>query len=367
MEATPDSLKAAFVYSGGRADRWKNARSGDAASDFFYGAVEWEHAGHSVCVKDLESRDSKVFIWFLDVLMKGKLPPKTGAREILAARRLLKNLRNVEGIVATSSGSAFGLAFWKRLGKLPPPVLGIHCGIVNCSHAPGPRKAARKFLGSMQPVLFADAEAQEMHRQFEVPPPPSAWFGVDETFWNPPEKAGIRNGVLAVGNDARRDYETLLAAARLVPDISFRVITCRQQPDHLPSNVIWAQGDWKGEGVSDLELRELYRNAACVVVPLIESIQPSGQSVAMQAMMCGAPVIHSKTAGWWGKDVIHAEDHVKLVPPGDSAMLAEAIKNRLAKGSTTTARNALLAEKWTTSGFATRLEHFLFRQSSACN
>ena len=44
-------------------------------------------------------------------------------------------------------------------------------------------------------------------------------------------------------------------------------------------------------------LRELYRTAACVVVPLHDVANQSGVTVMLEAMACGAPVVVTATAG----------------------------------------------------------------------
>ena len=164
-----------------------------------------------------------------------------------------------------------------------------------------------------------------------------------------------REGVLAVGNDSRRDFLTLVEVAKFLPEIRFKVITRREKPHILPLNVEWRLGDWKEAPVTDEGLRALYQQAACVVVPLEECIQPSGQSVAMQAMMCGAPVVHTKTAGWWGDDVVRDRIDVELVAPGDGDAMARAIKKSLQSDKKNRARESLLAHGWTALGFAQRI------------
>lgn len=347
-------MRIAFVYAGGRGSRLEAARLGNVPTDFFYGAIEMERAGHEISVHDLNSSPSKI-TGFLNRCLNGFLPPRTRAADIVAARRLLHRLRNCDAIVATSSGSAFALAFWKKLGTLPVHSVGIHCGVVNCRHDLQRQKSARTLLRSMTPVLFSDNEAAEMQSQFAIPLPVSLWFGVDGAFWNPGQGAQERTGVLAVGNDGRRDYRTLLAAATLLPDVPFKIVTRLSLGPDLPSNVEHLHGDWKADAVSDETLRELYRTAACVAVPLHESIQPSGQSVAMQAMMCGAPVVMTRTAGWWGGKVLLPGEHIFDATPGNPDSLAASIKRSMTRHSSLSARQALLDAEWTAAGFASRL------------
>jgi glycosyltransferase involved in cell wall biosynthesis len=260
--------------------------------------------------------------------------------------------------VATATEISFGLAFWKSLGMMQKPLAGILCGAVNYPIA---SEIRRKFVASLfkkfQPVLFADSELPEIERRFGLPRGlvSVGWFGVDDRFWTMPEESVRREGVLAVGNDSRRDFLTLVEAAKFLPEIRFTVITRKEKPHILPSNVEWRRGDWKEAPVTDEELRALYQQAACVVVPLEECIQPSGQSVAMQAMMCGAPVVHTKTAGWWGAGVVRDQVDVELVAPRDGDAMARAIKKSLQSDKKNRARESLLVHAWTASGFAQRI------------
>ena len=57
--------------------------------------------------------------------------------------------------------------------------------------------------------------------------------------------------------------------------------------------------------MSDLELRNLYSSSKLTIIPLKESLQPSGQSVALQSIACGTPVIITKTEGFWDKENFH--------------------------------------------------------------
>ena len=56
-------------------------------------------------------------------------------------------------------------------------------------------------------------------------------FGVDMTFWSPGGAAGT--GVLAIGNDGHRDWETL-APGRPSIDAEIRILTRHPRPPSLP-------------------------------------------------------------------------------------------------------------------------------------
>ena len=51
--------------------------------------------------------------------------------------------------------------------------------------------------------------------------------------------------------------------------------------------------------MSDYDLKKLYLESFLTIIPLKSSYQPSGQSVALQSMSLGTPVMISKTSGFW--------------------------------------------------------------------
>ena len=122
-------------------------------------------------------------------------------------------------------------------------------------------------------------------------------YQADTTFWTP-SPAGDEGPplILAVGSE-NRDYDTLVRAV-----------------DGLPARVVIAAGShWartlatSGELPANCEhlsqpldfagLRELYRRAACVVVPLHDVANQSGVTVMLEAMACGVPVVVTASRG----------------------------------------------------------------------
>ena len=52
-------------------------------------------------------------------------------------------------------------------------------------------------------------------------------------------------------------------------------------------------------GSSNLELKKLYSSSKISIIPLKETIQPSGQSVSLQSLSTGLPIIITETHGNW--------------------------------------------------------------------
>ena len=62
-----------------------------------------------------------------------------------------------------------------------------------------------------------------------------------------------------------------------------------------------------------MELRDLYRESWITILPLKDSIQPSGQSVALQSLACGTPVVITDTKGFWDRKNFINEKNIFFV------------------------------------------------------
>lgn len=324
-------MRIAFVHYPGRIARLEAARSGQAPTEFLFGSIELERRGLAVEHFELDPQQAAPG-WprAIDELVgRGFLPPHLSASGLAQTRRLLSPLACFDVVVATTMGTSMPLAVWKRAGLLRPPLVGIVSGLADPAHGRLRRRLGAWLLGAMQAVLYGEAEAgrlRDLGRSLRSRVHVNQ-FGVDTRFWTPGE-ARPREYVLAIGNDGRRDYDTLLAAASTVR-APIRILTLREPPPRLPGNVSWEPADWYRQVLSDAEVRDLYRRALVVVVPLRDSLQPSGQSVTLQAMACGAPVVLTETKGLWSRATIRHGVNVWLVPPGDPVALARAIDGLL--------------------------------------
>jgi len=92
-----------------------------------------------------------------------------------------------------------------------------------------------------------------------------------------------------------------------------------------PPNVEVIRGDWRKQTLTDQEILKLYQQSLCVVIPVRDTIQPAGQSVCLQAMACGRPVVMSDILGLWDRGVLLDGQHWHLVPPGEPRALKQAV------------------------------------------
>lgn len=118
-------------------------------------------------------------------------------------------------------------------------------------------------------------------------------FGVDEMWYTPPavESSSRRFQCVAMGIDRGRDFESLVAAAWLFPEIRLDIFTQpgRIDPTTIPRNVsLHPPTSMEGH-------RDNLRNADLVVIPTHDIAYPSGQSVLLEAMSCGRCVAITRT------------------------------------------------------------------------
>jgi glycosyltransferase involved in cell wall biosynthesis len=300
-------MTALFVFKGNR--RARLDAGGDIPREFFYGCTEL--GGRFIEESD---RPPPLPEW-LERAGTAVLAPLSGLNLATLARLAARRGElDAAGIVVTTTNSqTLALGALKAMGLVKARVVGVVMGL----------PARPWFLRGVDlaPISLAEAEALGLPRSAYLP------FGVDTRFWSPGGRPG--DYVLAVGNDPNRDWATLAAAWHpgLPP---LKIVTRRTVPPSAGRVEVIA-GDWHGRGLTDAELRDLYRGARAVVVPSRDTIQPAGQSVSLQAMACGRPVVLSDIRGLWDRPALAG--CCTLVPPGDAAALAAAVDAAPADGS----------------------------------
>lgn len=175
-------------------------------------------------------------------------------------------------------------------------------------------------------------------------------FSVDTNFWSPPPNHNFKdnNEILFVGNDGKRDYKLLLKIAETLEDFNFTIITNQIKNCEL-ENVNLVQGNW-GKGIlTDQQMKKFYQNSLITIIPIRETFQPSGQSVALQSIACGTPVLISKTSGFWDKDLFKDGDNIFFVTKNNTNSWEVEI-NKLYK-------NQSALESCSLSGIKTVKEH----------
>jgi glycosyltransferase involved in cell wall biosynthesis len=182
-------------------------------------------------------------------------------------------------------------------------------------------RSVRRSLHSVDAVaVFSANQASILHaflaipeERIEVVP-----FGVDTEYYSAAAVRGPAGGggVIAVGGDSRRDYATLLAAARLAD----MPVTLVCYPRNIAGLDVPPQVTVRS-GVYHDEYRKLLRCADLVVTPTVAPAYPSGQSVVLEAMSMGRATLTTDSPAM--RDYVTDGVDGVLVPPRDPAALAQ--------------------------------------------
>lgn len=234
-------------------------------------------------------------------------------------------LKGADLVFVTTNTFGLGLGVLKRLGLLDAEVLFLAMGLVEPRTPTAWRKIYRWALAQTRVVALAARDARDLSSMLGRPVG-YVPFGVDKVFWTPGQSE-LRpdDYVLSIGNDRHRDYATLLAAWR--PEFPKLKIVTRLPLAETPLNVEIIRGDWHSQALSDAEIRTLMRGARFIVLPISDTVQPSGQSVALQAMACSKAVVITDYPGLWNRELmVDGKTCIFAGAPGAADDLAGAIR-----------------------------------------
>ena len=139
-------------------------------------------------------------------------------------------------------------------------------------------------------------------------------FSIDTNFWKlSGDVVKKNNQILFVGNDGNRNIDLLNNLADKMKQFNFLVISNLLEDNQIKQNLKILKGHWNSNEITDVDLRRHYEESVITIIPLKNSYQPSGQSVALQSMSLGVPVIISKTKGFWDPDSFINNEHLIIV------------------------------------------------------
>lgn len=322
----------AFLFKRGRRERLESAE--EFPSEFFYGYVQLAEVGTPVTFLDEDDLDVVGpinLVWrLLSALSHTVAGVHLWAVWKLARRANRDRLNSFGVLVATTNTFGLSLALLKRLGLLGPCVVFIAMGVGDLVTHPVRRWAINWLLGPVQTVVISRGEAEYLNKRLgrdaQVAYMP---FGVDDRFWTPGPAAPAKSRpyVLSIGNDRHRDYATLIAAWR--PEFpALKIVT--SQILASTANIEVISGDWRQQLLSDSQVRQLFREAMFVILPIRETVQPSGQSACLQAMACAKTVVISDIQGLWDRALMRHGETCVLVPPGSAEQMSSSIEHLLA-------------------------------------
>jgi len=172
----------------------------------------------------------------------------------------------------------------------------------------------------MDDVLFLGERefdiASKMHSKKSIKKLKFVPFCIDTEFWSPQVsyKERISNSVIFIGNDSNRDFDLLISITKSLTDINFIIVSSNPIFDQISlPNVTIYKGVWGSSIFSDYDIKKIYESAKLSIIPLKQSSQPSGQSVALQSMSMGVPVMITDTIGFWEKKAFKQNENIIFI------------------------------------------------------
>lgn len=331
-----NDLRYLFLYPGeSRKLRLQSLADGEAPREFFYGYLAAVAAGYRCAIGD--TRADPPAKW-QQALLKYEIARNRLTNYPLSKQRIAAlgpAFADCDVAVSFTDGFSVAMGLWARALAPRAYLAGGFHGLADMLDkvAPWARAVAkgriRKGLHGLDHLFFfGDADRRRAIELYDLDAARTSVFpfGVDTDFWTP--GAGETEAVaFAVGSDPQRDYATLVAAPT---DAALRLVTRLPVPPRANGSYELIRGSWHNAAITDVVLRDLYRQCAVVAVPLHDVWQPSGYSVTLQAMACGKPVVLSDIRGLWDPGILRSGHDCLLVPPGDPAALAKAIDTLMA-------------------------------------
>lgn len=147
-------------------------------------------------------------------------------------------------------------------------------------------------------------------------------FGIDHLFWTDNYNSEEPIDILCVGSDVNRDYEIL---KKIRKNIKIKLLTSKKIDLSINPNISYLRGNLHESEITDEDLRKFYHLSKIILIPLHDVFQPSGYSVALQAMSCGKLVIISKIKGIFDEQFLKDRHNICFVKPGSPKLLQVSI------------------------------------------
>lgn len=312
-----------YVFGTGRLDKLENK---NFTGEFFYGYKYFSSKNLNIQIIELNESNkknkfsSKILFFFDRVFNKlSKLP--FYMNEIITFENI-KKLSKSKNIVFTNDRIGISLLpvviFLKLFYKINCVVIVM--GMLNNSGDNGFVKFARNlilklFIKLNDKFIFLGIgefeKAKENFKQknkFVFFP-----FCVDSSFWKSKGKynSSKRKKILFIGNDGNREFAKAIQIAEIMKDKEFLFVSSNEEINSVEiENVEVISGNWNKSLLTDAEIRDIYEQSKITILPLKNTLQPSGQSVTLQSMSCGVPVIITNTIGFWDSDKFKDNYHL---------------------------------------------------------
>ena len=300
-----------YIFAGNRKGKYLNDNY--QAKDFFYGLFAFDRYKYNVKIIEMEDYTGflNIFLRVIDKIFQKifNLPFYFSKLTTVQNFKILRNSQYVILVNESVGCSALLLLIILKLfGNISSSlfVMGLYSKKLKYEKLRKLHNLIIKFL-----ILFVDNvfflgkgeldKAKKIHKNstklIYFP------FCIDTKFWHKDieyMETKFSNDIIFVGNDGNRDIRTLINIAKNTPELDYIFVSDNELLKNLQlANVKIYNGSWANSLLTDLELKALYEASKLTIIPLKNSTQPSGQSVTLQSMAVGTPVMITKTDGFW--------------------------------------------------------------------
>jgi len=190
-------------------------------------------------------------------------------------------------------------------------------------------------------------------------------FCIDTNFWEQENNLNSKS-ILFIGNDGRREYDFAIKLAENMAEFDFTFVTSNINKNDIRSqNITLIEGQWNKKILSDEEVKNIYNESILTIIPIKDSYQPSGQSVALQSMSMGVPVLITETIGFWDKDVFKDGENIFFIEKNDinkwSNKIKEIIQNKKITNQVIDNSFKLVKNNYNTDFFYKELKEIIFK------
>ena len=297
-----------YIYQSGRIKRFNS--TGNYPNEFFYGLNTIKEKFNNTEIIEFKHSDTFKLSHYVFTFLR-KITGLPFYTENILSRKNYKIIKNSDLIMLSNQRMGFStlpLLIINKVFKKQSSCVFV-MGLYNVNTKKKIKLILRKFfiyifLITIDKIIFLSEGEYEYSKnnykklisKFKFIP-----FCIDTKFWNPQKNIEKKNNkILFIGNDGMRNYKFAINLAKQMPEFHFTFVTTKvEKTDLLSENIELINGIWSEETLSDIEIRELYEKSDLTIIPINESLQPSGQSVALQSMALGVPVIITQTKGFW--------------------------------------------------------------------
>ncbi len=336
------STNVLFIYFNSRKNRIDNNQL--SPSEFFYGYEYFKKLKYNVSVLEFDGISIKYLTSFLGIFQKvfqKVFKFQYDFAGIFKKGNFEKIISNDVLIISNNriAHSVLPALIYMKIKKMNCKIYVIAMGMFNLPNNFILRKIHlflnRFLLKYVDGLIFigkkefdyALREFKKYKNKIKFIP-----FGVDEKFWSQDIQTNrSQKPILFIGNDSNRDFDFLINLIKKTPNEEFIVVTDHYEDNFLQNlnldNVTFYKGSWNKELLTDEFIKETYSRSKLTIVPLKNSVQPSGQSVSLQSISMHTPVIITKTDGFWDTDYFIDKKNIYFVNDNSIENWHDAIKN----------------------------------------